>query len=271
MPGGEVPSGSTSRQGEKARFSLECCFWLLMSIARRFGPQPEETRLLIADGDPTVAEGVRDFFRMSGYEVVLVHEGPRAFSELTTADGYDAAVLGVRLPDKSGFVVLREARGQGVETPVIVLATLAKSEHKVRAFQLGADDYVTKPFNINELAARVRAVLRRGTQHASAGDANPTHSFGAMTADVRDRTVTENGEQLGLTDTEFNILECLLRSRGRPVPREQLHREVWALEGEVDTRRLSRHVASLRRKIEPDPKDPTYLQTVHGIGYKFAD
>jgi len=241
-----------------------------MSITRRFGPQPEETRLLIADADPTVAEGLSDFFRMNGYEVVLVHEGPRAFDELTKVDGYDAVVLGVRLPDKSGFVVLREARRQGVEAPVICLSTLTKSEHKVRAFQLGADDYVTKPFDINELAARVRVVLRRGTQHASSRQADPTHSFGAMVVDLRNRTVTEDGEELGLTKTEFSILERLLRSRGRPVSREHLHREVWDLEGEVDTRRLSRHVAALRRKIEPDPKNPIYLQTVYGVGYKFA-
>ena len=241
-----------------------------MSISRRFGPQPEETQLLIADADPTVAEGLKDFFRMNGYEVVLVRDGPQAFDELTTADGYDAAVLGVRLPDKSGFVVLREARRQGIETPVIILTTLAKSKYKVRAFQLGADDYVTKPFDINELAARVRAVLRRGDQHASSKRADRTFSFGALTVDCQERTVTKNGQALGLTETEFSILECLLRSRGRPVPREQLHREVWALEGETGTRRLSRHVASLRRKIEPDPDDPTYLQTIYGVGYKFA-
>lgn len=241
-----------------------------MSIPRRFGPQPEETQLLIADADPTVAEGLKDFFRMNGYEVELVPDGPRAFRELTSADGYDAAVLGVRLPEKSGFVVLREARRQGIETPVIVLATLAKSEHKVRAFQLGADDYVTKPFDINELAARVRAVLRRGDQHVSSKRADRTFSVGALTVDCQERTATKDGEALGLTETEFSFLACLLRSLGRPVTRAELLREVWGLEGEVDTRRLSRHVASLRRKIESDPDDPTYLQTVYGVGYKFA-
>ena len=208
---------------------------------------------------------------MKDYRVTLAEDGLLAFKELMCPDSYDAAILDIRLPKKGGFTVLREARRQGVETPVIYLTTLVKSEHKARAFQLGADDYVTKPFDINELAARVRAVLRRGAQHASSKRAGRTYSVGALTVCLRERTVTEEGEELGLTETEFSILECLLRDRGRPVPREQLLREVWALEGEVDTRRLSRHVASLRQKIEPDPEDPSYLQTVYGVGYKFAE
>lgn len=240
-----------------------------MSVDSRFGPRPEETWLLITEAAPDVAEGLRDFFRMKDYEVVLAEDGPQAFDELTSADAYDLAVLGVRLPEKSGFAVLRDARQQGIETPVIVLTTLAKSKHKVRAFQLGADDYVTKPFDVNELAARVRAVLRRGEQRADHGRPGHAH-FGALTVDFQGRTVTENGEELGLTETEFSILECLLRNRPRPVPREQLHREVWTLDGEVKTRRLSRHIASIRRKIESEPEDPTYLKTVHNVGYKFT-
>jgi DNA-binding response OmpR family regulator len=241
-----------------------------MVIFDRFAPRPEETRLLIAKADPDLREGLREFFQMKNYDVVTAGGGPQASDELTSADGYDTAVLGVRLPEREGFAVLREARRQGVETPVIVLSTLSKSEHKVRAFQMGADDYVTMPFDINELAARVRAVLRRGKKHDSSKRAGRTDSFGALTIDLQERTVTENGEELGLTETEFSILECLLRNRGRPVSREKLLREVWALEGEVDTRRLSRHVASLRRKIESDPEAPTYLQTVRGVGYKFT-
>lgn len=241
-----------------------------MTFLGRFEPIPEECRLLIAEADSEIGEGLSDFFRMKDYRVTLVQEGTEAFQELMSPNSYDAAILGIRLLKKGGFAVLRDTRQQGIETPVICLSTLAKSEHKVRAFQLGADDCVTKPFDMDELAARVRGVLRRGTQHASSRRADPTYSFGAMTADVRGRAVTEDGDELGLTETEFSVLECLLRNRGRPVPREQLHREVWALGEEVDTRRLSRHVTSLRRKIEPDPEDPTYLQTVYGVGYKFV-
>jgi DNA-binding response OmpR family regulator len=241
-----------------------------MTFLGRFGPIPDECRLLIAEADPEIGEGLSDFFRMKNYRVTLAEDGAEAFQELTCPDSYDAAILGIRLPEKGGFAVLRDARRQGVETPVIALTTLAKSERKVRAFQLGADDYVTKPFDINELAARVRAVLRRGTRHARSRRADPTYSFGAMTADVRGRAVTEDGDELGLTETEFSVLECLLRNRGRPVSQGQLHREVWALGAEAGTRRLSRHVTSLRRKIEPDPEEPTYLQTVYGVGYKFV-
>ena len=233
-----------------------------MTFLGRFEPIPEECRLLIAEADPQIGEGLEKFFRMKDYRVTLAQEGSQAFRELTHRDSYDVALLSIRLPKKSGFALLRDARAQGVEIPVICLAVLARNEHKVRAFQLGADDYVTKPFDLSELAARVRAVLRRGKQHAISRRVNPTYSFGAMTADVQGRAVTEDEEELGLTETEFSVLECLLRSRGRTVPREQLLREVWALDGEADTRRLSRHVTSLRRKIEPDPEDPTYLQSV---------
>jgi DNA-binding response OmpR family regulator len=242
-----------------------------MSIASRFGSPPEEW-LLVAEADSQIGEGLRDFFRMKDYPVTLVQDGVEAFRELTRPNApYDAAILGVRLPERGGFAVLREARRQGVETPVIVLTTLAKSVHKIRAFQLGADDCLTKPFDINELAARVRAVRRRGRQHADSRQADRTYSFGELTVDLQERTVTEGGAPLGLTDTEFSILECLLRNQGRPVPREQLLREVWALKGEeVNTRRLSRHIASLRKKIEPTPEDPTHLQTVFGVGYKIT-
>lgn len=241
-----------------------------MNVSTRLGPLPEECRLLIADADPQIGEGLKDFFQMKDYRVTLTADGVHAFGELTSSDPYDAAILAARLPEKAGFAVLREARREGVETPVIVLATLAKSEHHIRAFQLGADDYVTKPFDINELAARARAVLRRSKQHASSECAGRTYSFGALTADLRERTVTKNGKELDPTETEFDVLECLLRNQGRPVPREKLLREVWALEGKMETQRLSRHVSSLRRKIEPDPEDPIYIQTVYGVGYKFS-
>lgn len=241
-----------------------------MTLSSRFGPRPEECRLLIAEPDPSVGTGLRDFFLLKDYRTTLVQCGPRAFEELASPDAYDAAILGVRLPDKTGFSVLREIRRQGVDTPVVFLTTLVATDHKVRAFQLGADDYVTQPFDLEELVARIRAVLRRRTQRTRSREVGSTYSFGTCTVDFQIRRVTENEQDLGLTETEFDILEYLVRSPGQPVAREELLREVWGITPEVKTRRLSRHVSSLRRKIEPDPEEPRYIQTVVGVGYKFA-
>lgn len=246
-----------------------------MTLSSRFGPCPEECQLLIAEANSEIGEGLRDFFLIKGYQVTLARKGPPAFEELTSARPYDVAILGGRLPEKGGFSVLRDARRQGVDTPVIVLTTLVEVGDKIRAFQLGADDYVTKPFEADELAARVRAVLRRGKQNAPSKNApsngaETAYSFGSCTADLQAREVVKDEQDLGLTKTEFDVLECLIRKRGRPVSREELLREIWGAGVSMKTRRLSRHIASLRQKIEPDPKDPSYVQTVFGAGYKFV-
>lgn len=146
-----------------------------MTLPNRLDSRLEECRLLIAESDPDVGKGLRDFFLLKDYRATLVQHGSPALEELASLPPYDAAILGVRLADRDGFSVLRETRRQGVDTPVILLTTLAGTDHKVRAFQLGADDYVTKPFDLEELAARVLAVLRRGTKHVNSRGAEDRH------------------------------------------------------------------------------------------------
>jgi len=234
-------------------------------------PRPEECRLLVAKADFDIGKGTEAFFLTRDYRVTRVHNGNRALEELASSDPpYDTAILGVRLPKRGGFSVLRNARCQGVDTPVVFLTTLVGTDHKVRAFQLGADDYVVQPFDLDELAARVRAVLCRGAQRTSSREASRPYSFGTCTVDFRTRSVTRNGKDLGLTETEFALLEHLVRSRQQPVPREELLRAVWGDGPQVRSRRLSRHISSLRRKIEPDPHDPSYIQTASGVGYRFS-
>jgi DNA-binding response OmpR family regulator len=173
------------------------------------------------------------------------------------------------LPEKDGFDVLREARRSGVDSPVILLTVKDEHKHKMRGFDLGADDYVTKPFDTKELTARVEAVLSRSD--SALPDTGDVYSFGKVTVHFPSERATKDGENLELTDLEFKLLEYFIKHRGRTVSRKQLLRDVWGISGDITTRTIDRHVASLRKKVEPTPDDPTYLETVYGIGYKFVE
>lgn len=228
----------------------------------------ETVRLLLVEDDPDVGTGLEDYFSLKGYEVTRVTDGERALQEITALPPYDIVLLDVMLPEKDGFEILREARKSGVDSPIILLTVKSESKYKLRGFDLGADDYVTKPFDAEELAARVRAVLQR-TQMDSP-EVGDVFSFDEYTIDFTEETATRDGEKIEFTDLEFDILEYFINHRGRTVSREQLLRDVWGISGDITTRTIDRHVASLRKKIEPNPDEPTYIQTVYGIGYKFA-
>lgn len=240
-----------------------------MSLSYGHTNDTDTVRLLIVEDDLEVGNGLEDFFSMKDYEVTHVTEGKHALQEITTLPPYDVVLLDVMLPEKNGFEVLREARKAGVDSPIILLTIKSESKHKLRGFDLGADDYVTKPFDAEELAARVRAVLQRSqTQQPEVGD---VYSFDEITIDFTDETATKQDEEIEFTELEFDILEYFINHRGRTVSRKQLLRDVWGISGDITTRTIDRHVASLRKKIEPDPDEPTYIQTVYGIGYKFVD
>jgi DNA-binding response OmpR family regulator len=224
-------------------------------------------RMLIIEDDPEVGMGVEEYFSMRGYDVTRVTNGKDAQREITTLPPYDIVLLDVMLPEKDGFEILREARKSGVDSPVIMLTVKGQKKHKLRGFDLGADDYVTKPFNAQELAARVRAVLARSRTHDGAMD---VYSFGDVEIDFAGHTARRGDEEIEFTALEFDILEYFIEHRGRTVSRKQLLRDVWGISGDITTRTIDRHVASLRKKIEPEPTDPQYIETVYGIGYKFV-
>ncbi|PEN05406.1 DNA-binding response regulator [Longimonas halophila] len=228
---------------------------------------PSATRLLIVEDDPEVGTGLEEFFTLKGYHVSRVDDGKQGLQEITSLPPYDLVILDVMLPHKSGFEILREARQSGVDSPVIMLTVKASEDDKLRGFKLGADDYVTKPFDAEELAARVQAVLERSHQD---GEADDSFSFGDVEVEFSSETAQRNGETIEFTTLEFDILEYFIEHRGRTVSRKQLLRDVWGISGDITTRTIDRHVASLRKKIEPDPTDPTYIETVYGIGYKFS-
>ncbi len=238
------------------------------------GPPPDtdKARLLIVEDDPDVGTGLEDFFAVKGYDVERVTDGEDALQEITMLPPYDLILLDVMLPDKDGFEVLRETRKAGVDSPVILLTAKAESKNKLRGFDLGADDYVTKPFDAEELAARVQAVLERSREPEEAPpDVGDIYTFADYTINFVEETATKDGTELEFTDLEFDILEYFINHRGRTVSRKQLLRDVWGISGDITTRTIDRHVAALRKKIEPDPDDPTYIKTVYGIGYKFVE
>jgi DNA-binding response OmpR family regulator len=240
-----------------------------MTVLGGSGSLPEDTRLLIVEDDPELGTGIKDFFAIEGYDVTWADEGNEALDELTSLPPYDLAILDVRLPNRSGFEVLRKAREAGVDVPVIMLTVLSDPDQKLRGFNLGADDYVAKPFDFPELQARVRAVLQRSEEQAPSVDA--PYTADGFTIDFAEQEIRTENATIELTNVETKLLEYLVSRRGRTVSRKQLLRDVWDISGDIDTHTIDRHVSSLRRKIEPTPDDPTYLQTVTGVGYKFVD
>ncbi len=229
--------------------------------------QDRRPRLLLVEDDPDLVMGLRDFFEAEGFDIDIAHTGTDALKRLVQVPPYDIVVLDVMIPERDGFDVLREARRQGVQTPVIMLTAKGSEEDKLHGFEVGADDYVTKPFSVEELLARVRAVLRRSTSPAQAP--MEIYRIGDVEINFSNHTAFRRGEPLHLTALEFDIIRYLIEHRGRTVSRSQLLRDVWGIPGDVVTRTIDRHMASLRKKLEPDPDNPTYIQTVYGIGYKF--
>ena len=225
------------------------------------------TRMLIIEDDPEMGAGLEDYFDLKGFDVTRAVDGDRGLQLISTLPAYDIVLLDVMLPKKNGFEILREARKAGVTSPVILLTVKGHEDDKLQGFDLGADDYVTNPFSADELAARVRAVLKR-SKPASEGPMD-RYQFGNLEVNFSNHTAKASEDEVQFTALEFDILKYFIQHRGRTVSRKQLLRDVWGISGDITTRTIDRHVASLRKKIESDPDNPIYIETVYGIGYKF--
>ena len=226
---------------------------------------PDGPALLVVEDDSELSTSLLLYLESEGYEVTLAEEGEAALAEATRLPGYDLIVLDAKLPDLSGFEVLRQARDDGVRTPVLVLTGLGDHEHKMRGFQVGADDYLTKPFETDELVARIDVLLRR---EAEATEEGGVFEVGGLRVDLDDDTVVRDGDPVDLTGLEYKLLAYLLRRRGRTATREQILRDVWDLPTEVETRTIDRHVNALRDEMEGDAENEWPIQSVYGIGYK---
>jgi DNA-binding response OmpR family regulator len=221
--------------------------------------------LLVVEDDSELSTSLLLYLESEGYEVTLAEDGETALSEATRLPGYDLIVLDAKLPDLNGFEVLRQARDDGVRTPVLMLTGLGDHEHKMRGFQVGADDYLTKPFETEELVARIDVLLRR---EAEADEEDGVFEVGGLRVDLDRDEVTRDGAPVDLTDLEYKLLVYLLRRRGRTATREQILRDVWDLPTEVETRTIDRHVNALRDVMDGEEEDAWPIQSVYGIGYK---
>ncbi|NDU75205.1 response regulator [Actinomadura sp. DSM 109109] len=222
------------------------------------------TRILLVEDEQQLVRALRINLKTRGYDVDAAPDGRTAL-ELAARRRPDVVVLDLGLPDMDGVEVIKGLRGW-LNVPIIVLSARHASDEKVHALDTGADDYVTKPFGMDELLARLRAAVRRG---APAEQAAAVVETGAFTIDLAAKRVTREGSEVRLTPTEWNILEVLVRTPGNLVGQRQLLHEVWGPTYEKETNYLRVYLAHLRRKLEPDPAHPRHLITEPGMGYRF--
>jgi two-component system, OmpR family, alkaline phosphatase synthesis response regulator PhoP len=223
--------------------------------------------ILLVEDEAGLVLTLTDRFRREGYAIEHAGDG-RTGLERASGGAFDLVILDVMLPEMDGFEVCRQLRHRGVDVPVIMLTARGHVADKVSGLKLGADDYVTKPFEMVELLARVEARLRRASESAGAAGLT-SFRFGDVAIDFRSAEVTRDGEAVDLSAREYRLLQYLVEHRGATVSREELLKEVWGYDSMPLTRTVDVHVAWLRQKLEPNARRPTYIQTVHGLGYKF--
>jgi two-component system, OmpR family, response regulator RegX3 len=227
----------------------------------------ERRKILLIEDEESISEPLSEALAREGFDVVVAAtaaEGRERFRDRSP----DLVLLDVMLPDGDGRDVLREIRSTS-RTPVVMVTARGEELERVLGLELGADDYVTKPFSAAELAARVRAVLRR-TDAEPAGDAGAALEAGDVRMELERHQAFHGGEPLDLTVKEFDLLRLLLENSGKVVRREQLIRDVWDTTWYGSTKTLDVHVSALRRKLGDDPSDPRYIHTVRGVGFRFA-
>jgi two-component system, OmpR family, alkaline phosphatase synthesis response regulator PhoP len=227
------------------------------------------THILLIEDNPGFAEGLRQNLEFDGYRVTIAPD-VAASARAITADPPDLIILDLMLPDGNGYDVLRTIRERDSVTPVLLLTALSEEAHKVRGFRLGADDYVTKPFGLLELLARVESLLRRSASGSFAVVRLPPVRFGDVQVDRDHRKVTRVGVVVQLTPKEYALLAALIARNSAVVAREELLREVWGYDPEVVSRTLDTHLAELRRKLENDPHHPKHILTLPKQGYRLV-
>ena len=227
-------------------------------------------RLLVVEDEDHLAAGLKLNLELEGYEVDVAGTAREASEKLVQPEGYDALVLDVMLPDLDGFELCRRLRKAGHFVPVIMLTARSSAEDRVRGLEAGADDYMVKPFSLDELLARVRSMLRRREWEAQNGEhESATLSFGEVEVDFDTHEVTVAGEPRKLTQLELDLLRYFAENAGRVVSRDELLQKVWKLRNYSQTRTVDNFLSRLRRHFEPDPKAPIHFLSVRGAGYKF--
>jgi two-component system, OmpR family, alkaline phosphatase synthesis response regulator PhoP len=225
------------------------------------------TRLLLVEDEPGLLLALSDRLTAEGYSVETATDGLAAIAR-ATGEPFDVIVLDVMLPGCDGFEVAKTVRQQGILTPILMLTARTQVVDRVVGLKLGADDYLTKPFETIELLARLEALLRRAPKES--GVSLERYQFGDITVDVRKAEVMQDGAAIELSAKEFQLLRYFIEHRGATISRDELLQEVWGYSSMPSTRTVDVHVAWLRQKLEPNARVPQYILTVHGLGYKFA-
>jgi DNA-binding response OmpR family regulator len=225
------------------------------------------TRVLVIEDDPELLHELKHSLEADGYEVTTATDGQNGLMQVVRHMP-DAVILDLTLPKLGGLDVCRALRDRGLETPVLILAARSQESDKMLAFSLGADDYVTKPFSIKELLARLRAIIRRCNRIPSGAG---VHRFGDLEINFAHQRVRRGPRWIKLSSLEFEVLRYLIARRGHIVSREHLQREVWGYHAFRTTRTVDNLVGRLRQKLEEHPREPRHILTVYGIGYKFVE
>jgi DNA-binding response OmpR family regulator len=225
-----------------------------------------KSKILIVEDEPAMVAGLRDNFEYEGYEVISAGDGVTGL-ERALKDSPDLVVLDVMMPRMSGLDVCKQLKAQRPAVPIIMLTARGQEIDKVVGLELGADDYVTKPFSVRELMARVKAVLRRSS---STMPAQEVYRFSDVEVNVRSNEVRRNGQLIDLSSKEFALLAYFIAHPVETLSRDRLLDAVWGYENYPSTRTVDTHIVHLRQKLEPNPEEPRFILTVHGSGYKFV-
>ena len=226
----------------------------------------KETKVLVVDDEPSIVELIRFNLVREGFKVTAAYSGGGLLDRIR-AERPDLVILDIMLPGEDGLTICREIRKES-NLPIIMLTAKDSETDKVLGLELGADDYITKPFSPRELIARVRAVLRRSSGEESAETKKQVLKVRDLMLDSEKHLVTLNGRELDLPPKEFELLRILMENPGRVLTREYLLETIWGYEYIGETRTVDVHIRRLRQKIEPDPSQPVYIETVHGFGYR---
>ena len=226
-----------------------------------------DPKILIVEDEAALATTLKDRLKKEGYSVTVARDGQQAL-EKATHEPFDLIVLDVMLPGQSGLKVCEQLRKDGWGMPILMLTARRQTMDKVLGFKTGADDYLTKPFKMAELLARVEALLRRAGQPTAPGAGR--YQFDGFSVDLRRAEVSREGQPISLSAKEFQLLRYFVEHRGATISRDELLHEVWGYDALPSTRTVDVHVAWLRQKLEKDPKNPQLILTVVGLGYKFA-
>lgn len=223
-------------------------------------------KILLVEDEPGLVLTLGDCLASEEYAVTVAQDGETGLHK-AKEEAFDLLILDVMLPRKNGFDVLRDLRQHGVKTPAIMLTARGQIVDKILGLKLGADDYLTKPFDMGELLARIEAILRRTPQPDQTSA--EVYTFGDVRVDYRRAEVTRNGQPIELAAREYHLLRYLIEHREATISRDELLNEVWGYDAMPTTRTVDVHIGLLRQKLEPNPRHPQFILTIHGLGYKF--